>query len=204
MDEATRPAIESALVRSARCGDCTAREALYRRFAGDTYTLVRRILGSESLAEDVLQETFIDVFMRLEDLRNDEAFGAWLRRIAVNRALSHLRSAWMSRRVEWTHEEFQELPAAAEVQSDTARLEAALDALPDTARAVVWLYDVEGYTHREIAKLMGRSVSFSKSRLARAHAHLRELLGAEQHEHAGFDEQPDEGPKLCVGELKTI
>jgi RNA polymerase sigma factor (sigma-70 family) len=197
METAMDSELDTALVRSARTGDSAAREALYHHFSRQIYTLVRRILGSDSLAEDVLQDAFIDAFTRLDGLRSDEAFGAWLRRIAVNRALSQLRSAWMSKRVDWTHDEFQALPSAAETLSDTARLEAALDLLSDTARAVVWLYDVEGYTHREIADLMGRSVSFSKTRLARAHARLRELLGE-------ASEEDNEEQDICVGELKTI
>lgn len=59
-------------------------------------------------------------------------------------------------------------------------LEAALERLPETARAVVWLHDVEGYTHEEIGDMMGKTVSFSKSQLARAHARLRRWLGEEQ------------------------
>ena len=58
-------------------------------------------------------------------------------------------------------------------------LEAALERLPETSRAVVWLHDVEGYTHEEIAGMMGKTVSFSKSQLARAHARLRRWLGEE-------------------------
>ena len=202
MDTASGASITTALVSSARDGCDSARAALYGELASSIFTLVRRILGSDSVAEDVLQDTFIHAFTRLEDLRDDAAFSAWLRRIAVNRALSHLRSPWTARRVDWSTEEFHAVPALAEGHMDTARLEAALDALPDTARAVVWLYDVEGYTHKEIAQLMGRSVSFSKTRLARAHASLREMLdgGEELNESQSTDEEKP----LCVGELKTI
>ena len=58
-------------------------------------------------------------------------------------------------------------------------LESALDRLGETSRAVVWLHDVEGYTHEEIAEMMGKTVSFSKSQLARAHLRLRRWLGEE-------------------------
>jgi RNA polymerase sigma factor (sigma-70 family) len=190
------------LVSLARGGDDAARAQLYGALAGSVYTLARRILGTDALAEDVLQDTFVDVFTKLSELRDDAAIGAWTRRIAVNRALSHLRSSWVVRRVDWSVEEFQELPSTQAGLDDTARLEAALDALPDAARAVVWLYDVEGYTHREIAGLMGRSVSFSKTRLARAHEILRTLLG--HADETGESEAVSEGKELCVGELKTI
>ena len=194
--------IDAALVSRARRGDDAALAALYGALAGSVFTLVRRILGTDALAEDVLQDTFVEVFTKLDDLRDDAAIGAWTRRIAVNRALSHLRSSWVVRRVEWSVEEFHALPSGEELLDDTARLEAALDALPDAARAVVWLYDVEGYTHREIAGLMGRTVSFSKTKLARAHESLRAMLG--HIDETGERESVIEGRKLCVGDLKTI
>jgi RNA polymerase sigma-70 factor (ECF subfamily) len=73
-------------------------------------------------------------------------------------------------------------------------LETALESLSPTARAVVWLHDVEGYTHREIAAAMGKTASFSKSQLARAHEKLRELLAVPAAE---------DGVELCAPELKT-
>jgi len=190
------------LVSLARSGDDAARAELYGALAGSVYTLARRILGTDALAEDVLQDTFVDVFTKLSELREDAAIGAWIRRIAVNRALSHLRSSWVARRVDWSVEDFHALPSTDDTIDDSARLEAALDALPDTARAVVWLYDVEGYTHAEIAGLMGRTVSFSKTRLARAHESLRAMLG--HADEAGRSESVIEGKDICVGELKTI
>ncbi|HMB72631.1 MAG TPA: RNA polymerase sigma factor [Gammaproteobacteria bacterium] len=202
MHTATGTPIDPALVAGARGGSESARAALYTALATGVFTLVRRILGSESLAEDVLQDTFVEVFTKLEELRDDAAIAGWVRRIAVNRALSHLRSSWVSKRVDWAPEDFQALASATVPHSDCARLEAALDALPHTARAVVWLYDVEGYTHQEIADLMGRSVSFSKSRLSRAHASLREYLGANY--RSADIEIANEGTELCVGRLKTI
>lgn len=191
-----RHPVDPRIVQKARDGDSTAQETLYRALAGEVFTLARRVTGSDAVAEDVLHEAFIDAFTKLKHLRDDAAFGAWLKRIAVNRALSHLRSNWVSKRVDWSNDDFMRLPAPVEADSDAARLEAALDALPHAARVVVWLYDVEGYTHREIADLMGLSVSFSKTRLARAHASLRAMLGQEEQTH-----QED---SICVGELKTI
>lgn len=202
METAAGTPIDPALVSGARAGSESAQAALYSALARGIFTLVRRILGSDALAEDVLHDTFVEVFTKLGELREDAAIVGWVRRIAVNRALSHLRSSWVSKRVEWSPEDFQAMPSTTELHSDTARLEAALDALPHTARAVVWLYDVEGYTHQEIAEMMGRSVSFSKSRLSRAHASLREILG--ETDHSPDRGTVNEGTALCVGSLKTI
>jgi RNA polymerase sigma-70 factor (ECF subfamily) len=109
---------------------------------------------------------------------------AWIRSIAVNRALMYLRTPW-HRSLEWLDadpgrmEDLQsESPAAA--RSSEPGLDRALMQLPAIARAVVWLHDVEGYTHAEIGTALGHTPSFSKTQLARAHARLRDLLaGAE-------------------------
>jgi len=166
---------------------------LYTALGPAVFTLARRMLASRSLAEDVLHDTFVEAFTKLGELRTDADFAAWARRIAVNRCLTHIRSAWVARRCEWPREEPSAGTPVTEAAVTSMRLEAALDALPDRARAVVWLHDVEGYTHREIGALMGRTSSFSKSQLARAHARLRVLL----------TDDTSEDPTLCVGELKT-
>ena len=106
----------------------------------------------------------------------------------------YLRSGWSSRRADI------ELPDTACPRSDGARadeqiaLERALAELPEVSRAVVWLHDVEGYTHKEIGRLMGRTASFSKSQLARAHERLKVLL-------EGTNSQDEAGQ--CAHALKT-
>lgn len=166
---------------------------LYETFSPMVYTLARRMLASPPQAEDVLQETFVEVIRSIGAWRGDGEFGLWLRRIAVNKCLAHLRSSWVSRRAE--HDGEPAAPAAAAVGAeDGLALERALASLPDTARVVVMLHDVEGYTHGEIARLMGRTPSFSKSQLARAHDRLRTLLA---------DESDITESNLCEPALKT-
>ncbi len=158
------------------------------------YTLARRMLVSPALAEDVLQETFVEVLRKLHTYRGDAAVGFWVRRIAVNKCLMHLRSPWHSRRVEADAIEALCQPAPASRADDQMALERALAELPATSRAVVWLHDVEGYTHKEIGAMMGRTTSFSKSQLARSHERLRTLLEEGSAEDEG---QP------CTPALKT-
>lgn len=167
----------------ARRGDLEALERLYRIYADPVSNLAQRICRSAHEAEEVVQETFLEMIRSVRSFRGDGAFGAWLRRIAVSKALTVLRRK--TRRAETGLESVGEpdVPAvfgsANEAPCGWRRvdLERALAMLPDDARVVVWLFDVEGLTHREIAALFGRSTSFSKSRLARAHARLRKLLG---------------------------
>jgi RNA polymerase sigma-70 factor (ECF subfamily) len=128
------------------------------------------------------------VFERLDSFRGEAPLGAWVRQVAVTRCLMYLRSPWHRARLAlercedhgadqsgWSRQPENVLRIALPDRwSDQMDLERALATLSPTARAVVWLYDVEGYSHEEIARQFGRTVSFSKSQLARAHARLRE------------------------------
>lgn len=170
------PRVEPEWLERARRGEMQAHAQLYETFAPMVYTLARRMLASGPHAEDVLQETFVEVIRKLDTWRGDGEFGIWVRRIAVNKCLMHLRSTWVSRR---TSLDIEPPAVAPEDAGESLSLERALAALPDVARAVVLLHDVEGYTHPEIGRLMGRTASFSKSQLARAHDRLRHLLKEE-------------------------
>jgi RNA polymerase sigma-70 factor (ECF subfamily) len=195
------PQIDPATLARAKRGDTQAHAELYEAFAPFVYTLARRMLASTASAEDVLQETFVDIIRKISTFRGDAELGFWVRRIAVNQCLMHLRSAWSLRRVDTEH--FDAEPSPVETRpDDRIELERALDTLPATARAVVWLHDVEGLTHREIAKLMGRTASFSKSQLARAHERLRTLLDG-THAANGEPQHEPEGELPCDPALKT-
>lgn len=181
---------DPAMLARARRGDMKAHEVLYRSYGTPVYTLATRILGDASLAEEVLQDTSIEIMRHLRAFRDDAAFGGWVKRIATNKCLALLRSAWhrKSSSLEGAGEELGDDRRGAGGEdfcaqlADRQRLESALQALAPTARAVVWLFDVEGYSHEEIARMMGKSVSFSKSRLSRAHEQLRACLGTDKNE----------------------
>lgn len=174
--------IADALVERARAGSLEAHGKLYEALAPAVYTTALRIVAERSRAEDVLQDTFLEIMRSLGKFRGDAKLTTWVRQIAVSKSLMLLRSAW-ERRSESTDEAALLAPSEAPVGMGRD-LSAALSELPDDSRTVVWLHDVEGYTHAEIANAMGRSVSFSKSRLARAHALLRDLLQADYKAHS--------------------
>jgi len=162
----------------AREGDRVARAELYAAYGRAVFGLARRMLGRHELADDVLQDTFVEVLKGLKDFRGEAPVGMWIRRIAVNKCLMYVRSHWHRYRLplddgeEGTPAE-EWLVAEGERPETGLDLERALDALPPEARAVVWLHDVEGYTHVEIARLMQATPSFSKSQLARAYVRMR-------------------------------
>ena len=176
--------VDEITIARARAGDEAALEALFRRFEAPVYTLARRLTGSVHDAEDVLQETFFEVVRSIGRFRGDGSLAGWIRRVAASKAFMRLRARS-------AHGE-EELPddladpgsasPGGAAAADRVDLEAALALLSDAARAVVWLHDVEGYSHDEIGALAGKTASFSKSQLARAHARLRGLLAQEVRE----------------------
>ena len=178
--------VDEALLEDARAGREPAQRALYETLAPATASLIRRLVGHRALAEDIFQDTMMIFFERLPEFRREAPLGAWLRRIAVTRCLMYLRSPWQRARLCL---EPVDCGVAAEVAAlitpgytgELIDLERALATLTPTARAVVWMYEVEGYSHEEIAHEFGRSVSFSKSQLARAHQRLHNwFMSAEQ------------------------
>jgi len=185
----TEIAFSDDIVLKARGGDESAQAHLYEVLAPAVHGLIRRIVGNRALAEDLFQDTMMTVFERLGSFRGEAPLGAWVRQVAVTRCLMYLRSPWHRARLALERADGPydgDGPGEPRLREDLLRftlpdgwsdqmdLERALATLSPTARAVVWLYDVEGYSHEEIARQFGRTVSFSKSQLARAHARLRE------------------------------
>jgi RNA polymerase sigma-70 factor (ECF subfamily) len=174
--------IDPSIVKRAACGDARAHEIIYRSFATPVYSICLRFTKVPAHAEDLVQETFIEVMRSIARFRGEAALGSWIRRIAVTKALMFLRSAW-TKRGQSLADDWQDVTEGA-VQAhgvsghpdDAMDLDAALANLSDVARAVVWLHDVEGFTHKEIAGLMGKTESFSKSQLSRAYMRLRPML----------------------------
>lgn len=159
----------------ARRGDTGACEQIFRKFHQPAYSVAFRICQCRELSRDVTQEAFITAFRKIRQFRGDAPFWGWLRRVVINHAISALRKLPKADPVE-----LQEYHASCEGDQEriglSMDLESALATLGKEDRAVVWLHDVEGYNHREIAKLFGKSESFSKTRLSRARAKLRVAL----------------------------
>jgi RNA polymerase sigma-70 factor (ECF subfamily) len=171
------------VLASARFGSERAQAAIYAALAPATFGLVRRLVGSWALAEDLFQDTMMAVFQGLGTYRGEAPLGAWVRQIAVSKCLMYLRSPWHRARLRLGGDTDTDsgargvealLPVTPGPLAESLDVERALASLGPTARAVVWLFEVEGYSHEEIAQSFGRSISFSKSQLARAHVKLRE------------------------------
>ena len=162
----------------AKRGNLAACEKIYRLYHRPAFSVAYRICQCRETAQEVSQESFITAFRKIRQYRGDAPFWGWLRRVVVNNAISTLRRGSKNRTVE-----LQDYHANAEAGQEQVGLvmdlESALGVLDPNDRAVVWLHDVEGYNHREIGALFGKTESFSKTRLSRARARLRSLLGSE-------------------------
>jgi RNA polymerase sigma-70 factor (ECF subfamily) len=167
-------------------GDRCSQATIYEAIGPAVFALVRRLVADRATAEDLFQDSLMAVFEHLPQFRGEAPFGAWVRRIVVSRCFMHLRSPWQ--RARQTLADFgaeDEWPAALHAGGRAAAdpatqmdLSRALARLPALTRAIVWLHDVEGLTHEEIAQAFGRSSSFSKSQLARAHRALQSMLAS--------------------------
>jgi RNA polymerase sigma factor (sigma-70 family) len=177
--------IDAGIIRRAAVGEAKAHEIIYRAFATPVYSICLRFTKAPAHAEDLVQETFIEIMRSIASFRGEAALGSWIRRIAVTKSLMFLRSAW-TKRGQALADGWDDVTAGEAVShgisshpDDAMDLDAALASLPDVSRAVIWLHDVEGFTHKEIADLMGKTESFSKSQLSRAYQRLRPMLSVE-------------------------
>lgn len=163
-------------VRAATFGDAEAFERLYRAHVSRVYGLACRMAGSER-ADELTQDVFVRAWEKLGTFRGESAFSSWLYRLAVNLLCSRLRALKLQREREMANE----IPlATARARHDSIEIrldfEVALEQLPDGAREVFVLHDIEGYKHREIAEQMDITSGTSKSQLHRARMILRRHL----------------------------
>lgn len=170
---------ENPVDRAAR-GDVDAFEELYRENSGRVYLLCLRMCGDPSLAEELAQEAFIRAWQKLSSFRGDSAFSTWLHRVTVNVVLGDRRStARREARIKPAGDDVPvDLSASVPSPGQALDLERSIAALPDGARAVFVLHDVEGYRHKEIARLIGVAEGTSKAQLHRARKLLRKALAS--------------------------
>ena len=165
------------LIRRAIDGDERAMRQLWSQHSPHIDAVVRRLVGDPDQASDIAQDVWMQIFRALKTFRGDAQFGTWAHRIAVNRTLNALRKV---RRLSKVEADIEDDTVAVEMDSDRGFLadsiEKAAARLPDGARTVFVLHDVEGYTHEDIARQLGITTGASKSQLFKARAKLRRLL----------------------------
>jgi RNA polymerase sigma factor (sigma-70 family) len=167
------------IVRRAVSGDSEAFLNLYQQNLPRIYAVCLRIVADRNHAEEVTQQAMIRTWEMLNSYRGESPLSAWIRRIAANVALDYLRARKrLTKRVQFTDNlEVFENPDLSSPRAIQMDIEQALAALPPQARAVVVLFDIEGYSHSEISSMLGIAVGTSKAHLHAARRLLKEGLG---------------------------
>ena len=165
------------LLKDCKRGNRGSQEELYRRFASAMYGLCLQYASSEEDAQDILQDGFIKVFAKLEQVKNPAALPGWIRRVMINTALEKYRSQVLLQRVEDVKTEIMEAPGNGAFEDLTCEeLVGLIQTLTPRYRMVFNLYAIEGYNHQEISESLGISVGTSKSNLSRARAILQDKI----------------------------
>ncbi len=188
----TKQSDDAQLVVALRQGDATASEQFIRQFGGRMLAAARRLVQNEEDAQDCVQEAFLQAFANLHRFENRSSLQTWLHRIVVNASLKKLRSRARQPteslddlmpqfdqsgcRIEPLSEKFLPVETLVAKQETRARVQQAIEALPETYRLVLVLRDIEGFTTEETAEALELTLSNVKSRLHRARAALKTQL----------------------------
>jgi len=178
----------SDLIRKCKEGDPRAQRILYQRYAPLVKGIVLRYVVYENEAEELLSEVMYRVLTRLDMLHEEDKLESWIRSIAVNTALMHLRRKKQQPRVisieELSESERQQLWEKTHSPSDTAGLLSLINRLPEGYRLIFNLYVIDGYRHREIAEMLGISIHTSKSQLIKARRRLQRMWEEEKNKRS--------------------
>ena len=165
-------------------GDRSAQRSLYEAYSKAMYNTSLRITKDEYDAQDVLQESFISAFRNLNSYKGDSTFGAWLKRIVINKAINVVKKRRMefSELDEELHDMGEESVNFDSLEEGTTvqKVKEAMMALPEGYRMVFSLYLLEGYDHKEISQILDITESTSKSQFNRAKKKLRDILNEEK------------------------
>ena len=167
------------LVVRCREGDRKAYHQLYKLYSRAMYNVGYRIVNNADEAKDVLQDAFISAFNSLETYRGDSAFGAWLKRIVVNKAINMVRRRRFERMPENAGFDVKDEEPIDELEGfplTVEKVRRAIGQLPDGYRVVLSMYLLEGYDHSEIGEILGITESTSKSQFNRSKKKLKEIL----------------------------
>jgi len=168
--------IHQEIIDQCREGSQKAQFQLYKLYYRPMFSICMRLLNNATEAEDVMQEAFLNAFTKIDSYKGEVSFGAWLKRIVINRSLDYLKKRKV--KFEEINEKINHLPDY-QMEIKEVKMEVIKDAiqnLPDGYRVVLSLFLIEGYAHEEISEILGISNSNSRTQYLRAKNKLRELL----------------------------
>ena len=170
--------IDETLVVSMKAGEESAFSDCYQKLSPYVYSVILRICGRPAIAEEIMQDSFIQAFSSLDKLQKNTHFYGWIKRIAFNKTLNHLRQ--QKDTLEISDEHCDEAMVFDKTIMQESQLAYLMGHLPSEAKMIIWLFIVEGYSHKEIAGITGKTQSYSKSLVSRNLEKLRvKNLGVE-------------------------
>ena len=160
-----------------KTGNTGSQYELYSLYVDAMFNVGLRFLGNKEDAEDIVQDSFVDAFKKLHSFKYESSFGAWLKRIVINKSINHLKAKRVAVVPMDVHEFHlaDEVPEAAEAV-DIKKVQLGIAQLPDGYRQIINLYLIEGYDHVEIGEILDISTSTSKSQYHRAKKKLLEII----------------------------
>lgn len=171
------------IVEACKRGDRKAQFELYKLYSKAMYNICLRMLSSVENAEDALQNSFVDVFTKLDSFRFESSIGAWIKRIVINNCINHIKK----RKLDFSelNDNMHHIPEnGINLSEEVLRvdlIQKAIMQLPEGYRIVFTLYAMEGYDHEEIGEILGVTEATSKSQYSRAKAKLRDILQSPRH-----------------------
>lgn len=172
---------DKALIESVKAGDKLAYRRLYDTYVSKIYPLCFRLTANKELAEEAVQEVFIQIWKNIDNYRGDSKFSTWLYSVASNITISHIRKqkTWWQKIVDMDDESVPDIPdsnADKNASKSENNLDILIRRLPEKARIVFVLYAVQGYRHEDISHITGMAVGSSKAQLHRAKKLLKEWM----------------------------
>lgn len=166
-----------ALIEQSKQGDRNAQYQLYGLYVDAMFNVAMRLLTIREDAEDVLQESFVEAFKKMDTFRFESTFGAWLKRIVINRSINHLKTKrLLLSSLESEGEVIEDDEVNAIEPLEIEKIKIGLGQLPEGYRQIITLYLIEGYDHAEIGEILGISTSTSKSQYHRAKKKLVKIV----------------------------
>ena len=179
--------IHKVMIEQSKQGMRSAQHALYQQYAKAMFNTCFRMLNSREEAEDLLQEAFSDAFQKLATFRYESTFGAWLKRIVVNKCINHIKRRKMDLQFFDDMEAFDSCDEDQgdgfdDIENTIKRIRSAMEQLPRGSRMVFSLHLLEGFGHEEVGRILGVSESTSKTQYMRAKNKIKEILNSTNYE----------------------
>lgn len=172
--------IHKEIIELSKAGNTKAQYQLYSLYSKAMYNICIRMLNNREEAEDMLQEAFTEAYIQLKTFRYESSFGAWMKRIVINKCINHIKKKKVDVLLTDNVGNYEmienERVDYAEMNMNVQKIHEAIKKLPDGYRIIFSLYLLEGYDHTEIAQILNISESTSKSQYMRAKLKLKELL----------------------------